>query len=157
MDVNSVSGLRSSLIGSRMSKNYKPTRTPSPYLIVPFLTCVFLLCAQKTKRRIRKHSQKQSEGIIIFSTSQLWARTLLLFINFSVTSSTHGPGTWWALWPPGRRWGRTGSTRWTETLRPKESAWSQGSSVRKHTNVPQVWERGGGCICKPQFPRDVDS
>ena len=99
MDVNSVSGLRSSLIGSRMSKNYKPTRTPSPYLIVPFLTCVFLLYAQKTKRRIRKHSQKQSEGIIIFSTSQPWARTLLLFINFSVTSSTHGPGTWWALWP----------------------------------------------------------
>lgn len=99
MGVNSVSGLRSPLIGSRKGKNYKLTGTPSPYLILPFLTRVFLLCAQKTKRRIRKHSQEQSESIIIFSASQLWARTLLLFINCSVTSSTHGPGTWWALWP----------------------------------------------------------
>lgn len=98
MGVNSVSGLRHPLIGSRKGKNYKPTGTPSPYLILPFLTHVFLLCAQKTKRRIRKHFQEQSESII-FSAGQLWARTLLLFINFSVTGSHHGPGTWWALRP----------------------------------------------------------
>ena len=84
MGVNSVSGLRRPLIGSRKGKNYKPTGPPSPYLILPFLTRVFLLCAQKTKRRIRKHFQEQSESII-FSDGQLWARTLLISINFSVT------------------------------------------------------------------------
>ena len=156
MGVNSVSGLRRPLIGSRKGKNYKPTGPPSPYLILPFLTRVFLLCAQKTKRRIRKHFQEQSESII-FSDGQLWARTLLLFINFSVTGSPTGQARGGLSGPTGRRWGRTGSIRRTGALRPQESACFQGSSVRKHTDVPQVWQRGGGRVRKLQFPRDVDS